>query len=79
MLKIPMNKVTGRIKARLPSYPEILESENKVVRAIVKKLVDMPFRIIANRKRIPLDAPSMNPVIENVIVRSTAIRRVKII
>ena len=45
----------------------------------MKKLIDMPFRIKAKRNKIPLEVPSMNPVIENVILSNTAMRRVKII
>ena len=72
-----MKRVRGRTKAKLPICTEILLSENMVVRAIEKKVIDIPLKIIAIRKG-KLLAPDMKSVKKNVSVRRKPIRNVKI-
>ena len=77
MFKMPMNNVNGSTKARLPSCTDIFESENNVVRAIEKKVIEIPLNIIAIMKK-PLWSIGTKFVKRKVRVSSREMKNVKI-
>ena len=77
MLRSPIKRARGIMSAKLPSCTEILESEKTVVSTIEKKVIDIPFKIMATMNRGALDT-SMKSLSVKVMVRRIAIKTIKI-
>jgi hypothetical protein len=67
MLYSPMKSARGKVVAREPNYTDILESENNVVSAIEKNVIEVPLNIMRKKKAGRFE-PWIKSFIPNTIV-----------